>query len=129
MIFQIQELPEELKALVNLKCLNLNWTWGLFKIPQQLLSNFSRLRVLRMFSICFRPSKEEQLGLKYLEVLEITLGSFRAHQTFFSSRKLPSCTQALWLEGEERFDTCHSTDLVDLAALERLDTLHVFYCP
>ncbi|GAY55221.1 hypothetical protein CUMW_162750, partial [Citrus unshiu] len=35
----IQELPQELKLLVNLKCLNLRWTSELYKIPRQLISN------------------------------------------------------------------------------------------
>ncbi|KAH9715216.1 putative disease resistance protein [Citrus sinensis] len=35
----IQELPQELKLLVNLKCLNLRWTSELNKIPPQLISN------------------------------------------------------------------------------------------
>ncbi|ESR40569.1 hypothetical protein CICLE_v100271723mg, partial [Citrus x clementina] len=39
----IRELPEELKKLVNLKCLNLRRTELLNKIPRQLISNSSRL--------------------------------------------------------------------------------------
>ncbi|XP_024036102.1 putative disease resistance protein At4g10780 isoform X2 [Citrus clementina] len=80
----IQDLPQELKLLVNLKCLNLRRTIWLNKISWQLISNFSRLRVLRMFatgwfnfheapedSVLFGGGEvliQELLGLKYLEI-------------------------------------------------------------
>ncbi|KDO52318.1 hypothetical protein CISIN_1g048813mg, partial [Citrus sinensis] len=85
----IEELPGELKALVNLKCLDLEYTRNLITIPRQLISNLSRLHVLRMFgashnafdeasedSILFGGGElivEELLGLKYLEVISFTL--------------------------------------------------------
>ncbi|KAK9191219.1 hypothetical protein WN943_019830 [Citrus x changshan-huyou] len=132
----VRGLPEELKALVNLKCLNLDWADELFEVPQQLLSNFSRLRVLRMFAIGVRSPyglfsswhenvAEELLGLKYLEVLVITFRSFEAYQTFLSSQKLRSCTQALFLH---EFDREESIDVADLADLEQLNTLSFFRC-
>ncbi|GAY43270.1 hypothetical protein CUMW_073160 [Citrus unshiu] len=132
----VVELPEELKALVNLKCLNLDWAKELVVVPQQLLSNFSRLRVLRMFAIGVRSPyglssswhenvAEELLGLKYLEVLEITFRSFKAYQTFLSSQKLRSCTQALLLD---EFDREESIDVADLADLEQLNTLSFVGC-
>ncbi|KAK9188275.1 hypothetical protein WN944_019676 [Citrus x changshan-huyou] len=134
----VRELPEELKALVNLKCLNLDWADVLVEVPQQLLSNFSRLRVLRMFGIgvahlsfdrSFSPwyenVAEELLGLKYLEVLDITFRSFKAYQTFLSSQKLRSCTQALFFSD---FDREKSIDVADLADLEQLNTLYFFRC-
>ncbi|KAH9771351.1 Disease resistance protein SUMM2 [Citrus sinensis] len=133
---EVEELPEELKALVNLKCLNLDWTDVLVEVPQQLLSNFSRLRVLRMFATGIRSVygrfsswyenvAEELLGLKHLEVLEITFRSFEAYQTFLSSQKLRSCTQAPFLY---KFDREESIDVADLANLEQLNTLYFRSC-
>ncbi|KAJ0075499.1 hypothetical protein Patl1_34332 [Pistacia atlantica] len=49
----IKVIPEELKALINLKCLNLENTSSLHTIPQQLISTFSKLHVLRMFNCGF----------------------------------------------------------------------------
>ncbi|KDO40333.1 hypothetical protein CISIN_1g041843mg, partial [Citrus sinensis] len=128
-------LPEGLKALVNLKCLNLDWADELVEVPQQLLSNFSRLRVLRMFatgvgsygrfSSRYVNVAEELLGLKYLEVLEITFRSFEAYQTFLSSQKLRSCTQALFLH---EFCREESIGVADLADLEQLNTLYFRSC-
>ncbi|GAY31693.1 hypothetical protein CUMW_287060, partial [Citrus unshiu] len=45
----IKELLGELKALVNLKCVNLEWARDLVTIPLEVISNFSKLRVLRLF--------------------------------------------------------------------------------
>ncbi|KAJ0075064.1 hypothetical protein Patl1_34314 [Pistacia atlantica] len=89
---QLEELPKELKALVNLKCLNLNGTYHLRTIPRKLISEFSKLRVLRMFycgdSILFGGNEflvEEFLCLEVLNVLSIDLRSNSALQNFFSS--------------------------------------------
>ncbi|CBI33406.3 unnamed protein product, partial [Vitis vinifera] len=49
----IRLLPIELKNLQNLKCLNLNFTQILNVIPRHLISSFSLLRVLRMYSCDF----------------------------------------------------------------------------
>ncbi|KDO37988.1 hypothetical protein CISIN_1g0069022mg, partial [Citrus sinensis] len=131
----IQELPEELKLLVNLKCLNLRGTGQLNKIPRQLISKFSRLRVLRMLgtgpfsfdeapedSVLFGGGEvliQELLGLKYLEVLELTLGSYHALQILLSSNKLKSCIRSLflWLAGD-------ATSIVDATAFADLNHLN-----
>ena len=49
----IRLLPIELKNLQNLKCLNLNFTPILNVISRHLISSFSLLRVLRMYSCDF----------------------------------------------------------------------------
>ncbi|XP_052300796.1 probable disease resistance protein At5g63020 isoform X2 [Citrus sinensis] len=132
----IRELPEELKLLVNLKCLNLRWTHMLNKIPRQLISNSSWLRVLRMFAIGFENSKEpsedsvligggevlvhELLGLKYLEVLELTLRSYDALQFFLSSNKLKSCIRSLFLIKLGDTKSIHATAFADLKHLNEL---------
>ncbi|KAH9715213.1 putative disease resistance protein [Citrus sinensis] len=131
----IRELPEELKKLVNLKCLNLRWTSQLRKIPRQLISNSSRLRVLRMFatgyfylheasedSVLFCGGEvlvQELLGLKYLEVLELTLGSYHALQILLSSNKLKSCIRSLYLQlaGD-------ATSIIDATAFADLNHLN-----
>ncbi|ESR40624.1 putative disease resistance protein [Citrus sinensis] len=132
----IRELPEELKLLVNLKCLNLRWTHMLNKIPRQLISNSSWLRVLRMFAIGFENSKEpsedsvligggevlvqELLGLKYLEVLELTLRSYHALHSFLSSNKLKSCIRSLFLNKLGDTKSIDATALADLKHLNEL---------
>ncbi|KAK9232387.1 hypothetical protein WN943_022633 [Citrus x changshan-huyou] len=70
-------MPKGLKALVNLKCLNLEYTFDLIKIPRKLISNFSRLHVLRLFghaitSVLYGGDElivKELLGLKHLEAV------------------------------------------------------------
>ncbi|GAY67927.1 hypothetical protein CUMW_260220 [Citrus unshiu] len=134
----IRELPEELKLLVNLKCLTLRWTFELNKIPRQLISNSSRLRVLRMLgtgllnfhqasedSVLFGGGEvliQELLGLKYLEVLELTLGSYHALQILLSSNKLKSCIRSLFLQlaGD-------ATSIVDATAFTDLNHLNELY--
>ncbi|KDO48640.1 hypothetical protein CISIN_1g0032651mg, partial [Citrus sinensis] len=131
----IKELPEELKKLVNLKCLNLRWAYRLNKIPRQLISNYSRLCVLRMFgtgwfnfheapedSVLFGGGEvlvQELLGLKYLEVLELTLGSYHALQILLSSNRLKSCIRSLFLPlaGD-------ATSIIDATAFADLNHLN-----
>ncbi|XVF24831.1 hypothetical protein REPUB_Repub13aG0161800 [Reevesia pubescens] len=54
----IRKLPVELKALEKLKCLNLEMTYSLKLIPQQLISSFSKLQVLRMYGYCYGKSTD-----------------------------------------------------------------------
>ncbi|ESR40580.1 putative disease resistance protein [Citrus sinensis] len=138
----IEELPEELKLLVNLKCLNLRWTDVLNKIPRQLISNLSRVRVLRMFatgydrfheasedSVLFGGGEvliQELLGLKYLEVLELTLGSYHALQILLSSNKLKSCIRSLLLFGFR--GTKYFIDATAFADLKHLNELQIHDC-
>ncbi|ESR40708.1 putative disease resistance protein [Citrus sinensis] len=137
----ISEIPEELKALVNLKCLNLENTGLLLKIPLQLISHFSRLHVLRMFgngyfscglypedSVLFGGGEllvEELLGLKHLEVLSLTLGSSRALQSFLNSHMLRSCTRAMLLQD---FKGSTMVDVSGLANLKQLKRLRISDC-
>ncbi|KAH9715171.1 putative disease resistance protein [Citrus sinensis] len=131
----IRELPEELKLLVNLKCLNLRWTGALIRIPRGLISKFSRLRVLRMLgtggfifyeapedSVLFGGGEvliQELLGLKYLEVLELTLGSYHALQIVLSSNKLKSCIRSLYL-----YLTGDKKSIIDATAFTDLNHLN-----
>lgn len=133
---RIKELPGELEILVNLKCLNLNHTMYLSVIPRQLISKFSMLHVLRMFSsLYFKNSEvsgdgvlfardellvEELLGLKNLEVLEFTLTSSRVLQIFLTSNELRRCSQALFLDGLRNSKWIDASQLAELKHLNRL---------
>ncbi|KAK3200127.1 hypothetical protein Dsin_023542, partial [Dipteronia sinensis] len=123
----IKELPKELKSLLQLKSLNLEHTCQLHLIPQQLISGFLNLQVLRMLE-CGSSSTdiakfldEELLLLKRLVMLTITLKSSHAFKVFFSSKKLQSCTQSLTLQSIP-----HQKCLKALSAdFKNLDTLQI----
>ncbi|KAJ4718437.1 NBS-LRR type disease resistance protein [Melia azedarach] len=137
----IKELPKELKSLVNLRYLNLEFTFDLHRIPRQLISSFSKLRVLKMYNcgefICKQASDdnilfdggellvEELLGLKHLNVLSINLKSCRALHGFLSSRKFQNCTQRLSLGC---FDDSKLLDVLCLADLKHLNSLCIANC-
>ncbi|KAH9666811.1 putative disease resistance protein [Citrus sinensis] len=134
----IEELPGELKALVNLKCLDLEYTGNLITIPRQLISNLSRLHVLRMFgaghnafdeaskdSSLFGGGEfivEELLGLKSLEVISFTLRSSHGLQMILSSDQLRSCTRALSFQC---FNDSTSLEVSALADLKQLKMLRI----
>ncbi|XP_031265180.1 probable disease resistance protein At5g63020 [Pistacia vera] len=129
---QLEELPKDLKALVNLKCLNLDRTYHLRTIPRKLISEFSMLRVLRMFycgdSILFGGNEflvEELLCLEVLNVLSIDLRSNSALQNFFSSRKLHKLIDSLRLH---RLENIKSLNVCSLATMKHLDTLDISDC-
>ncbi|KAK9229527.1 hypothetical protein WN944_022490 [Citrus x changshan-huyou] len=137
----IQELPKELNALENLKCLNLEQTHFLITIPRQLISSFSSLVVLRMFGVgdwspprkrndsdlfCGGDLLVEALrGLKHLEVLSLTLNNSQDLQCVLNSEKLRSCTQALYLHSFKRLERL---DVSALAGLEHLNRLWIHEC-
>ncbi|XP_031282261.1 probable disease resistance protein At5g63020 [Pistacia vera] len=126
----IKLLPIELKALKNLKCLNLEYTLFLNRIPQNLISNFPRLHVLRMFSCGYLSQTAEFLveELRYLEnlnVLSITLKSFCALRRFLDSEKLQCCTQSLSLED---FDNSEALNVLSLAEMKHLGALNIYSC-
>ncbi|KDO52906.1 hypothetical protein CISIN_1g003317mg [Citrus sinensis] len=126
----INELPRELKALVNLKYLNLDHTTFLHPIPSPLISSFSMLLVLRMFN-CKSSSManvvrevliDELVQLDHLNELSMSLHSIRALERFLSFHKLKSCTGSLYLNVWE-----HSNwlDVLSLGELKNLHTLHM----
>lgn len=94
----IESLPIELRHLVNLKCLNLEHTPYLSRIPPPVISNLKMLRVLRLFdcgsemthtvdSILYGGREalvEELFGLEHLNVLTISFHSFCAFERFLS---------------------------------------------
>ncbi|XP_044485505.1 probable disease resistance protein At5g63020 isoform X1 [Mangifera indica] len=131
----IIELPVELKALVKLKCLSLEYTYMLCKIPSRLISHFSELHILRMIgcgynqkvgedSVLFGGGEklvEELLGLESLNVLSITLKSGHALQTFLSSNKFRNSTYALTLRHLDGSKMLNVLSLADLKHLRRLE--------
>ncbi|KAJ4718283.1 Disease resistance protein [Melia azedarach] len=134
----IQELPEELKYLVNLKCLKLEYTYHLCRIPTEVISNLKSLRVLRMFqcgsteqeedSILFGDSElliEELLCLKHLNVLTISLRSMHALRRLWSSPVLQNSTRSLCLELLK--DSKSLSDL-SLASLRHLEKIKLSNC-
>ncbi|GAY68939.1 hypothetical protein CUMW_268080 [Citrus unshiu] len=133
----IESLPIELRHLVNLKCLNLEHTRCLSRIPPQVISNLKMLRVLRLFgcgsemrqkvdSILYGGREalvEELLGLEHLNVLTISLHSFRAFERFLSSPKLQNANiPSLVLK---YCYSLNSLSVVSLASLKHLQTLHL----
>ncbi|KDO41652.1 hypothetical protein CISIN_1g035887mg [Citrus sinensis] len=135
----IKELPHELKALTKLKCLNLEYTRYLQKIPRQLLCSFSGLEVLRMLdcgysrkiaedSVQFGGSEilvEELITLEHLNVLSVTLKSFGALQRLLSCQQLHSSTRALELR---RCEDSKSWNILSIADLKYLNKLDFAYC-
>ncbi|KAJ0008160.1 hypothetical protein Pint_30022 [Pistacia integerrima] len=134
----IKVIPEELKALINLKCLNLENTSSLHTIPQQLISTFSKLHVLRMFNcgfVCQTKDSvlsgdgeflvKELIGLKQLNMLSISLKSYNALQIFLSFNKLQSCTQSLCLL---YFENSKPINFLSLANMKHLDSLSIWNC-
>ncbi|KAK9229279.1 hypothetical protein WN944_022238 [Citrus x changshan-huyou] len=123
----LDRLPMALKYLVNLKCLNLEYTFRLSRISPQVISNLKMLRVLRMFECgSFLDSLvEELLGLEHLNVLTITLHSNHALQRLLSSSRFQSISiPSLCLRG------CRLEPLTifSLASLRHLQTLHLVEC-
>lgn len=55
----IRELPNELKFVVNLKFLKLEYARFLHSIPGQVISSFTMLQVLKMFG-CGRSSSDHE---------------------------------------------------------------------
>ncbi|KAH9666451.1 putative disease resistance protein [Citrus sinensis] len=136
----ITRLPIELKYLVNLKCLNLEYTFRLSRIPQLVISDLKMLRALRMFecgfkveqeadSILFGDSEvlvEELLALKHLNLLTITLQIFGALQRLLnycnSSRSIN--TQSLCLR---HLNNSNLLSAFSFASLRHLWTLHLYF--
>ncbi|PPD68414.1 hypothetical protein GOBAR_DD34708 [Gossypium barbadense] len=89
----IRKLPVELKTLAKLKYLNLEGTDDLEMIPQQLISNFSKLQVLKMEGCgygCLLVLEEVE-HLKHLNVLTITFRSASELEKASRFNKFFSC--------------------------------------
>ncbi|KAH9714943.1 putative disease resistance protein [Citrus sinensis] len=134
---KVRGLPQELKALVNLRYLNLEYTRGMSRIPQQLISSFSKLQVLRMLRCGrrYQPIVEEGNvlsadteslmkeihSLEQLNLITLSLHGSRGVENFLKFPKLQNITQALSLED------CNSLplNLFHLANMEHLEELYI----
>ncbi|KAK9229319.1 hypothetical protein WN944_022281 [Citrus x changshan-huyou] len=134
----IRGLPQELKALVNLRYLNLEYTNKMRKIPEQLISSFSKLQVLKM-RFCgsnHRPIAEEGNVLsdgaeslmkeihclEQLNLITLSLHGSRGVENFLKFPKLQNITQSLSIEN------CNSLplNLLHLANMEHLEKLNIW---
>ncbi|KAJ6314028.1 hypothetical protein OIU78_017646 [Salix suchowensis] len=109
-ILRITELPTELKALVKLRCLNLEYTDSLSLLPDEVISCFSMMRILRMFRCgssepgvhCILSRDEslvdELLCLEELNVLTLTIRSAAALERLSSSLRMQNTNRVLHLE-------------------------------
>ncbi|TYI41448.1 hypothetical protein ES332_A01G022100v1 [Gossypium tomentosum] len=124
----IRKLPVELKTLAKLKYLNLEWTPYLEMIPQQLISSFSKLQVLKMEGCsygCLLVLKEME-HLKYLNVLTISFRS--ASELERASRFNKSFSCAIEAVSLVNFRHSRSLTIMALANLQHLCTLTLSRC-
>ncbi|KAB2043452.1 hypothetical protein ES319_D01G018500v1 [Gossypium barbadense] len=120
----IKKLPVELKTLAKLKYLNLEWTRDLKMIPQQLISSFSKLQVLKMHGCGYGCLLvlEELEHLKYLNVLTLTFGSFSELEKASRFNKVFSCA----IEHVSLIDFRDSRSL-NMTALAKLQHLCILW--
>ncbi|MFQ6620792.1 hypothetical protein Gotur_002705 [Gossypium turneri] len=124
----IKKLPVEMKALAKLKYLNLEGTGDLKMIPQQLISSFSKLQVLKMEGCGYGCLLvlEEMEHLKYLNVLTLTFRSASELEKASRFNKFFSCAiECVMLED---FRDSRSLNIMALAKLQHLCTLNLWSC-
>ncbi|XP_052887789.1 LOW QUALITY PROTEIN: probable disease resistance protein At5g63020 [Gossypium arboreum] len=124
----IKKLPVELKALAKLKYLNLEKTSRLSMIPQQLISSFSKLQVLKMVGCGYRCSLvfEEMEHLKYLNVVTITFRSASELENASRFNKFLSFTFE-YVSLEDFMDS-RSLNMLALANVPHLQSLAFSFC-
>lgn len=135
----IRQLPVELRNLVKLKCLNLEYTYELWTIPMGVISSFSNLKVLRMLHCAssdrtvgdgiqtggYQSLVRELQQLENLNELTISITREYSLETFRGWDKFQTCTQALSLHLK------HSRSFLDVSFLEGmkcLDDLEFINC-
>ncbi|MFQ6663045.1 hypothetical protein Gotur_030702 [Gossypium turneri] len=124
----IKNLPVELKALRKLKYLNLETTRKLSMIPQQLISSFSKLQVLKMKGCGYGCLLvlEEMEHLKYLNVLSLTFRSASELEKASRFNKFFSCAiEAVRLED---FRDSRSLNIMAFPKLQHLCALSLWCC-
>ncbi|KAM1460827.1 hypothetical protein ACFX13_045945 [Malus domestica] len=128
----IRELSIELKALVRLKYLNLEYTNQLNFVPPELISNFHMLKVLKLFGcsssdrILFggeRALIEEIEGLKHLEVFTLCIRSSYCFKKLFSYNIIVTSTQYLHLSDGKNYSSV--LDISSLADMKHLRGLRI----
>ncbi|KAF5741723.1 disease resistance protein [Tripterygium wilfordii] len=141
----IKELPIELKYLEKLKYLNLEYTNALTTIPEQLVSCFRMLQILRLFECgplnvqsdillaCNESLVRELQSLSHLNVFTISIKSLTALQIFLSIQSLVSNTQSLSFQYMSGLGRMNMSDLArifkDLDKLFICDSNHLRELP
>ncbi|XP_040943746.1 disease resistance protein SUMM2 [Gossypium hirsutum] len=125
---KIRKLPVELRALEKLKYLNLEWTRDLEMIPQQLISSFSKLQVLKMMRCGYGCSLllEDLEHLKYLNVLTLTFRSASELEKASRFNKFFSC--AIEHVSLLDFRDSRSLNILALANLQNLCSIKCTNC-
>ncbi|KAE8691127.1 hypothetical protein F3Y22_tig00110893pilonHSYRG01286 [Hibiscus syriacus] len=122
----LKTLPVELKVLENLKYLNIEHTLDLKTIPPQLISNLSKLKVLKMVGSGYEWLVEEVERLAYLNVLTISIESLSLLERAMKSYKFQTCNvEAVILK---LFKGSRSLSISALADIQPLDVLVVYDC-
>ncbi|KAG8490042.1 hypothetical protein CXB51_016115 [Gossypium anomalum] len=135
----VSELPIELKSLTKLKMLDLNFMHNLRKIPQHLISSFSKLQIFRMWSVGDIDNHdednvlkggdekliEELKGLQRLNILSIGIKSVLGLERFLSFNLFRCWTRALLLKN---FRESEVFNVLCLENLERIETLELLHC-
>ncbi|GMJ14262.1 RPS5-like 1 [Hibiscus trionum] len=133
----ITELPIELKSLTKLKMLDLRNMFGLRKIPQDLISSFSKLQIFRKDGLESEDYPEEDnvldggnneklieelKSLQHLHILRIPpIQSMSALQRFLSLHLLQRCTEELELRDSMETNEFNVLCLENMERLERLE--------
>ncbi|KAL1096513.1 hypothetical protein V6Z11_D06G227900 [Gossypium hirsutum] len=135
----IEELPSELQSLTKLKMLDLSYMHNLKKIPQHVISNFSKLQIFRMWLVQNRdyPNEdnvlcggneklmEELRGLQHLNILSVPIKSMFCLERFLNINLFLCWTQALQLCD---FRESKIFNILCLKNLECLQTLSFSNC-
>ncbi|KAH9666640.1 Disease resistance protein SUMM2 [Citrus sinensis] len=122
---KICSLKAYLKALVNLRYLNLENTHRMARIPQQMISSFSKLQVLKKMECGLSADAlsliKELLCLEHLNHITLTFESSRAVEFLLKFPKLLSVTQSLSIR------SCKSpaVNVLHLAHMEHLQELKI----
>ncbi|KAM2957900.1 hypothetical protein FF2_024820 [Malus domestica] len=118
----VRELQIELKACVRLKYLNLEHMDELHFVPQNVISSFPMLKVLRMLLACSfsygilvggeGALMDEMQGLEYLDVLTLSVQSSSCLQKLIGYHKLVTHIQTLQLS-----DGKNQASFLDISSL------------
>ncbi|KAL4368058.1 hypothetical protein GQ457_05G035020 [Hibiscus cannabinus] len=137
----IKELPIELKSLTKLKMLDLSHMYWLIKIPQYLISSFSKLQIFRFWN---RPQDyfpkednvldgddnekliEELISLQHLNIVRIPpIQSISVLKRSLSLHLHRCYTETLELRG---FIESSVFNVLYLESMERLERLEIIGC-
>ncbi|TYG66109.1 hypothetical protein ES288_D06G241200v1 [Gossypium darwinii] len=130
----IEELPSELQSLTKLKMLDLSYMHNLKKIPQHVISNFSKLQIFRMWLVQNRdyPNEdnvlcggneklmEELRGLQHLNILSIPIKSMFCLERFLNINFFSNCETMEEMKMEKL--------LINASCYHTLSTVEIYEC-